>query len=145
MVSFGEELMTVVEYSFHSSNDVSLMDESQMTRVYGVLLIDGFQPVVVCVGTGLRTRDGQSSLVGEDGVSRHSETTSQHQAFGEAGRSVKDYNIALFNGMSHQAAVGKDAISFYAEAVATTVYQQLVAVLIERRKSITVDAVYGKD
>ena len=115
-----------------------------MAGVYRIDVVDGFQPVVVCLRTGLYARNHQRSFVGEDGVARNSLAAGDADACGETMRGLESYDVTFLYGVTQQSAIGQQPIAFDAQAIAQPVDQQLVAILEERLQTVTGDAVYGK-
>ena len=70
------DVVSVVQHSDDLTDNMALWDKSDMARVSRIVRIDGFQPVIVCLGTCLKARHQQWTALYADGVARNSFATS---------------------------------------------------------------------
>jgi hypothetical protein len=60
--SWQQGVLTIVKHCDYASDDVAFRDETKVTGVDGVLLVDSLQPVVIRFGAGLETRNKQRTV-----------------------------------------------------------------------------------
>ena len=80
--SWQEGVVAIVQHGYDASYDVVLRNEAQVSRVDGVILVNGLQPVVVGLGTVDESWHDAQSCVRSDGIARDGLAAGYHQTIG---------------------------------------------------------------
>ena len=85
---------------------MALWYKAYVARVSRIVRVDGFQPVVVCLGTCLQARYQQRSLLCADGVARNGFAAGNENPCDRIAGYSEGYDVASLDRASHQSAVG---------------------------------------
>ena len=99
-------VFTVIQHSDDLANDVALWYEANVARVSRVVGVNGFQPVVVCFGASIQSRNQQWTFLRTDGIARNGFAAGDIQSCDGIAGNGKGDDVATLYWAAHQSAVG---------------------------------------